>query len=212
MEAFIHIDCISEMRRRSLVFADAAQAWKGAKLNECGIKVPAIGDELRYTRLFYLLNRATVPQHYREQYLSLSMGVQSELLKQMREEGAPEKKYFDALLQYSDAHRERALAFLKRQAANTGWQGVVRRLQYFGDKLRETIPQRGFIITFSGVDGAGKSTVIEATRPPDRQRAAYARCGAASPPEPAAYPERREVWPQGCGAAGCGQAAETRNQ
>ena len=44
---------------------------------------------------------------------------------------------------------------------NRGWRGLRNRLDYFLDTLRTARQQRGFIVTFSGVDGAGKSTVID---------------------------------------------------
>ncbi len=162
--SIINIDCISEMRRRHLVYADAAGTWSRAQLNDSGIKVPAVSDDLRYTRLFYLLNRSAVPQHYREHYLEQSISTQYELLHQMHEEGAPENRSLAGLLQYDDAHRQRSLAFVRKKSVNRGWLGLRRQAQYAFDKLRGLVPQRGFIITFSGVDGAGKSTVIEATR------------------------------------------------
>lgn len=162
--SIIHIDCSSAMRHGKLVFADAAKTWDGARLNEAGMKVPTTGDDMRYTRLFYLLNRSAMPQSYRDHYLSQNMNVQSDLLRQMREEGAAENKNFAALLQYDDVNRERAVAFLKTMPANRGWAGIWHRMQHTGDRLRKLIPHRGYIITFSGVDGPGKSTVIEATR------------------------------------------------
>lgn len=45
--------------------------------------------------------------------------------------------------------------------ANTGLRGLGNRLNYLRDSLRTMLFHRGFVLTFSGVDGAGKSTVIE---------------------------------------------------
>ena len=46
-------------------------------------------------------------------------------------------------------------------AENRGWSGLRNRLDYLVDTLTTAVRNRGFIVTFSGVDGAGKSTVIE---------------------------------------------------
>jgi thymidylate kinase len=50
---------------------------------------------------------------------------------------------------------------LQAQEVNRGWQGLKNKMSYVYDNLPLIHHQRGFIITFSGVDGAGKSTVIE---------------------------------------------------
>ena len=45
---------------------------------------------------------------------------------------------------------------------NRGWNGLRNRIDYAIDALVTAWSDRGFLVTFSGVDGAGKSTVIEA--------------------------------------------------
>lgn len=160
----IHLQCMSELRSRNLVLANAPELCKGTRLNEAGIRQPAVADDLRYTRLQYLLSGTTIPQQYRNHYLSLSVSTQFELMDQMHEEGMPSTRSFAAMLQYDDAARRQSIAFLKAQTLNKGFSGLWRRMQYGVDMLRNLLPQQGFIITFSGVDGAGKRTVIEATR------------------------------------------------
>ncbi len=44
---------------------------------------------------------------------------------------------------------------------NKGLQGLGNRTAYLLDTLRTMFSNRGFVLTFSGVDGAGKSTIIE---------------------------------------------------
>ena len=46
-------------------------------------------------------------------------------------------------------------------SANKGLRGVGNYLLYLQDTVRTMLFNRGFILTFSGVDGAGKSTVID---------------------------------------------------
>lgn len=47
------------------------------------------------------------------------------------------------------------------QKENSGWKGVLNRSSYLMDVIKRSLFNRGFIVTFSGVDGAGKSTIIE---------------------------------------------------
>jgi thymidylate kinase len=43
---------------------------------------------------------------------------------------------------------------------NRGFNAVLNGLNYLADTVRRYLPQQGFVVTFSGVDGAGKSTII----------------------------------------------------
>ncbi len=53
---------------------------------------------------------------------------------------------------------------------NRGLRGLANHLAYLADSLRTVFTNRGFVVTFSGVDGAGKSTVIgEVTTLIDKQ-------------------------------------------
>ena len=47
---------------------------------------------------------------------------------------------------------------------NKGWNKTLNLLNYLRDTVKEYFSVKGFIVTFSGVDGAGKSTVIEHIR------------------------------------------------
>ncbi|NJM52801.1 MAG: hypothetical protein HC846_05050, partial [Blastocatellia bacterium] len=53
---------------------------------------------------------------------------------------------------------------IKEQPANKGWQFIKNKIGYYMDTATNLFSSKGMIITFSGVDGAGKSTVIENTR------------------------------------------------
>jgi thymidylate kinase len=87
-----------------------------------------------------------------------------QLLRQMQEEGAPENKPFAAMLQYDESYRQRSRSYLKRLPVNRGIQWLRNTALYSVDMLRRLLPTRGFAITFSGIDGAGRNTVIDATR------------------------------------------------
>jgi thymidylate kinase len=160
----IHLDCIGEMRIGSLVFANAKEIWAAARFNEMGVRQPVLGEDLRYTRLYYLLHGASMPQQHRDHYLGQSIGLQYELLHRLQEEGVSGSKSFAGMLQYDDANYERSVAFLKTLPENRGWNRLWHGIQHIADIMRGLLPKRGFAITFSGVDGAGKHTVIEATK------------------------------------------------
>jgi len=50
---------------------------------------------------------------------------------------------------------------IQTKAENRRWKGLKNKLFYYLDTIRSFFQNGGLVITFSGVDGAGKSTIIE---------------------------------------------------
>ena len=57
-------------------------------------------------------------------------------------------------------HRKQIITRIQRFSDNQGWAGMLLK----ASSLRDRIKHPGMVITFSGVDGAGKSTILEETR------------------------------------------------
>jgi thymidylate kinase len=105
--------------------------------NKFGIKTLNVAHTQTYLKCFYGLNNSGIPLHYQH--------------------------YFE---HKKDNNMDAAT--LKKQIAqlpeNTGLSGLVNTFNYCLDVLKKPFQQRGIVITFSGVDGAGKSTIIEHTK------------------------------------------------
>ena len=71
----------------------------------------------------------------------------------------------DLLLYQAVQDKPNSLIELKKyiniQKSNTGFQKLKNTILYFLDTAKEALFNPGMIVTFSGVDGAGKSTIIE---------------------------------------------------
>lgn len=144
----LSIDLIWEVKRKQVVMLDIKPLLQHVQVSEAGLKLVNAKDTARYIALFYSLNGSLIPEKYRPY---------DELLR----DG---ETWLDDLLYvyYLDGSFGREIvAEVKKQAVNKGLQGVVNGIAYMMDMLRTLIKPNGMMITFSGVDGAGKSTVIE---------------------------------------------------
>ncbi|GAB2557123.1 phosphotransferase [Spirosoma aerophilum] len=135
-DSSLHIDLIWSFKRKQLEFMDAHEVWEGAALGAHGLKVPRREADQTYIRLFYGLNKAVIPERYYHVF----------------DQPAP--------VMASD----KLVNEVRQLPPNRGWRGVVNTLLYGWDTIRSLAFQRGMVVTFSGVDGAGKSTVIEQTK------------------------------------------------
>ncbi|UFH54878.1 phosphotransferase [Spirosoma sp. KNUC1025] len=134
--SILHVDLIWKFKRKQLEFMAAEPVWQQATLAPHGLKVPSSEHLQAYIRLFYGLNNAPVP----ERYMTLF--------------DKPE----DAGLSPQSVEK------IRRLPQNRGWRGLLNKVTYGWDTLSSFAFRRGMIVTFSGVDGAGKSTVIEQTK------------------------------------------------
>lgn len=161
--AVLHIDMIWTFKRKSTVFLSSAVVLANATNTGKGILVASEAHDITYTWLFYALNNAALPNKYHQLMEAAPQAVQQEacaMLQQITgQEITPQ-----TLGTISKAQRQAAQIGVNRLPANRGFHKLYYITQYAIDMLRDWKNNRGFIITFSGVDGAGKSTIIEATR------------------------------------------------
>ncbi|MEL1253535.1 hypothetical protein AAEO57_07110 [Flavobacterium sp. DGU38] len=144
--SFLSIDLIWEFKRRNIVFMDAKKALENACMNSFGVKTLSFLDTQSYLNRFYILNDAAVPQKY----------------KMYKEHTANQiiKNDFNQDIQDVCLNKRDLLKELSRDKQNKGIYYLRNLVYYLYDKLFCSF-SKGYVITFSGVDGAGKSTIIE---------------------------------------------------
>lgn len=145
----LSIDLIWKFKRNALAFMDAKKIISNSYTNAYGVKNMGFTDTARYIGLFYGLNNAEIPAKYQD-YEQLLIGKTDSLDKLLY------SKYLDANFKNIELVKS-----IKRNKMNKGVTRLINSFHYIIDSLKQFIMQKGLIITFSGVDGAGKSTIIE---------------------------------------------------
>lgn len=160
----LHIDGIWQFKRKSIDFLDADSVLQTAVDRKAGIRQASNLNDFLYTWLFYLLNNARVPERYRQRFYELPADQQAGLVKYVNEHAGTTTQHLVELLDPTDINKKRVMEWIANRAPNKGVQGKANTVRYAKDSVWVWWKPKGFVITFSGVDGAGKSTVIEATR------------------------------------------------
>ncbi|MCC6760867.1 MAG: hypothetical protein IT252_06600 [Chitinophagaceae bacterium] len=159
----LHIDAIWQLKRKAIQFMNV-QAMLATAVNDGrGILVADSYHDAMYTWLFYVLNGAAIPEKYQQQWHQITQEERNALLATV-ERYSKQQKPAEALFTPSKETMQSAAAYVRQEPQNRGVHFIVNLFQYGIDMIRDWKNNRGFIITFSGVDGAGKSTIIEATR------------------------------------------------
>ena len=145
----LSLDFIWKFKRKELVFLKANKVLENKERNQFGINVMNGNDLAHYIGMFYGLNESIVPEKYYH-YTEFLSPENSKLEKVLKE-------YF----LYDKLKKEKLIRELKQWKENKLLSFFLNKLNYYRDTIKQLMANKGIIITFSGVDGAGKSTVIE---------------------------------------------------
>jgi len=143
----LSLDLIWQFKQKNIEFLDATKVLATKNTNSFGIKNASNLFTARYIFMFHMLNNSKVPSKYLDYQCFLQKS----------------NNPLDITIanNYGLLNKEELLSFLKKQPANSLFNAAINSFNYFLDTLKNIKSNSGFIITFSGVDGAGKTTVIE---------------------------------------------------
>lgn len=159
--AFLSVDLIHQFKRRALVYSNIAELITHSVPNSKGYMIPLPEHDFEYAALFYLLNNAPIPGKYLAHYLQFKTREGKPLLK-----GFKEKFQLEEFTDYEVTNCDSKVCRKVRSkvlslAMLSGIEGVKNWGDYCVDYLKGILQNKGMMVTLSGVDGAGKSTVIQ---------------------------------------------------
>ncbi len=143
------LDLIWQLKRKNLEMLNAKKIITENVKNVFGVKTASCEYTTQYIALFHLLNNAKIPKKYLT-YEQIIHNSDSELDLLINEYYSNRKQNKTKLLQY-----------LHRQKENKKINFIINTINYCMDTIKNYFSNSGFVVTFSGVDGVGKSTVIE---------------------------------------------------
>lgn len=157
--SYLEIDLINQVKRRDLYFMDVEEVLADATLNYEGIKVATLPHSFEYILLFYTLNETRIPEKYQTYFEELNKLDQQEIVDYISDKYDLKSLCYANLFECT-AHRDKIIDILNIRPENQGVYSIGSYLKY----IRDTFQRREPTITFSGVDGAGKSTILENAR------------------------------------------------
>ncbi|MCU0430084.1 MAG: hypothetical protein MUF42_08945 [Cytophagaceae bacterium] len=155
---FIEIDLISSCKYKHLKFLEISEILDSAGCTEEGIKVAQPHYNMEYLLGFFQLNRSSIPLKYKNYFEQLQAEVQKNAYEYIYQ------KYqlpIDSSIFTPDPKiRALVVQFCDKKNKSIGWTRAISYLTYVLYVWRRLRAYRGKMITFSGVDGAGKSTIL----------------------------------------------------
>jgi len=159
--AYLCIDFITDFTRKGIRYLDCETLLDLAVV-QGGVKRASLWSDISYIQLFYTLNKSGIPlkyQHYLIEKLNTS-AKRKTYLEYLKETLTLE---FEELLNSFEYSKEKHIRIKKsiQKKHNLGSFGKLRgKVSYLRDFWVDLVQNKGFMLTFSGVDGAGKTTII----------------------------------------------------
>lgn len=158
---FLSVDLVRRLVRKEFRILDSHDVVRAAVETPTGLLVPTVRHDFEYTWLFYWLNASAVPAAQLRYFEQQSPVVQADLLTLLTEKYGLRFSSLAEAAAYSPALGVQVRQYTERRPENWLLRRTLRRLWYWMGTLGAWWKPGGLLITFSGVDGAGKSTVIE---------------------------------------------------
>ncbi len=160
--SFLQIDCLFKLIRKNLIYLTNEYVFANTK-NINGVKTYSPTVLFEHIVLFHQLNNDGMPSKYVKYFESLPEAQLFEVIDSFN------KKYnWD--LSISNVNKEdpglneTLVSYLDHQPFNGFSTKIKSTFNYFKDTFLNLISCKGKVITFSGVDGAGKSTILAETQ------------------------------------------------
>ena len=158
---FLSLDFIHDFKRKGNRILDIQTVLNQSEMSSRGIRIPELKHDIEYTFLFYTLNNSSIPKKYLDFFNKKDLLLKLEAVFYLNE------KYdvdFDNILELFSLNIKDTKAQLLKTLSNSkiGFYEIIKlKINYVLDTIKSAVYHKGFTITFSGVDGAGKSTIIE---------------------------------------------------
>ncbi len=160
-DTFLQVDFLFGFYRKSICYLSATEVEKNAQWNKEGLRVCSYNHLAEHVLLFNWINHASVPIKYLEYFQSLDVKIQAEIKNHLNQGFALGIEEWQELSRYRPDWRRQIIQELQTRPVNTWTRRMARLGQHYLGVLTSLGQSRGMSISFSGVDGAGKSTIIE---------------------------------------------------
>lgn len=160
-QEFLSIDLIHEFKRTDTLFMDSSAVLNNTQLNNCGYRIPNPVFDFEYTFLFYQLNGASIPVKYQEHFLGMKKEDGLAIPSHLKLKYGLNQYSSKELMQFSPLIQKKLNQQLYGASLNIGIARIINVVQYISDTASDLLFNHAKVITFSGVDGAGKTTIIQ---------------------------------------------------
>jgi thymidylate kinase len=160
---FLQVDFLYKFIRTNLIYLDKEAIFKAKIKTQEAIFTTSQLHLFEHVILFNYLNFSGLSPKYVRHFSEQSATTQSDLLYYFNEKYQTEIQNIGQLAKFDKSVRENIYKKVLHLSDNQGIQKLKNNINYLMDKARSSNQDKGVVISFSGVDGAGKTTTMDHT-------------------------------------------------
>lgn len=157
---FLKLDLLEQLVWRSLIYLPTATLFQFSQLQN-GVRTCHPLHLFEHVVLYYFLNGSPIPNKYIQYFQQLPTEVRTNLLPYLNQKHHTTLSAISDLAEFSGAVKGAIQSSIKQLDKNQGIAYWKRFVVTGWEQLKRRIPKMGRIITFTGVDGVGKTTLLE---------------------------------------------------
>ena len=158
--SYLELDLINRFERKGIIYLDSETVLNHA-VKEGILKLAAENHNFEYIMLFNIINNSNIPKRYRDFYTSFNCTELSKIFSYLCNKYDLSINLLDELYDKKLRGPKKIIRQVLAQPINKGIPKLLHKIRYLGDMICDATNRKGITVTFSGVDGAGKSTVLE---------------------------------------------------
>lgn len=160
---FLQVDCLYQLIRKDLIYLSNEELFAQRKVKS-GINTYSDFCLFEHLVLFHQLNFSGVPEKYINYFESLPQNNLGQIFEKFNKKYQTSVLNISEVISYNSNIRKQIIYKINKLTVNNFLSKQTNKLKYILDSVFNIKRRRGFLVSFSGVDGAGKSTILEATR------------------------------------------------
>ena len=160
---FLQVDLLYKFIRTNLVYLDKETVLKEKVKTHEGIFTTSQLYLFEHVILFNFLNFARLSPKYVRYFSDKSAAEQSQLLNYFNGKYETNIQNIQQLEKFDKSVREKIYKKTLHLSDNQGITKLKNNIDYIMDKAKSSRQDKGVVISFSGVDGAGKTTIMDNT-------------------------------------------------
>lgn len=157
--SFLSVDLLHDFHRKDICYINKNILLSGI-VKENGIKILPPAYDYLYIFLFYQINNSSVPEKYTGHFKNLMEADEKMILDTLKTNSGITAKRLEETFAFTPEIKNQIIAHLKTLSSNGPIKRLFRFFEYQMNVLKDLLRNEGFVLTFSGVDGAGKSTIL----------------------------------------------------
>lgn len=160
---FLQVDLLYKFIRTNLIYLDKTEILNERIKTVENVFTTSQRHLFEHVILFNFLNFAGITPKYILYFSNKTKAKQTELLRYFNQKYQTNIQTISELGKFDKSIRANIYKKTLLLAENQGIHKLKNNFNYFMDKAKSSRQDKGIVITFSGVDGAGKTTIMDNT-------------------------------------------------